>query len=187
MKFLKSENCAADTIFITTAFFQSLSRLFLPTHFVKSRRTVRKMNSRGPYISKFKKRNKISSLLVYVLHKTGNYSFSPRSRAKTAKKCTKKCDARAKLLLCLTNLLFFDVRVATRRWILKSLMRLRAPASRKLDCTARFITMTIVLSCVRLGNKQKNMLTSVSYVCLGMCAGLWVISGGIYLCGQVIY
>ena len=145
------------------------------------------MNSRGPYISKFRKRNKISSLLVYVLHKTGNYSFSPRSRAKTAKKCTKKCDGRAKLLLCLTNLLFFDVLVATRRWILKSLMRLRAPASRKLDCTARFITMTIVLSCVRLGNKQKNMLTSVSYVCLGMCAGLWVISGGIYLCGQVIY
>ena len=25
------------------------------------------------------------------------------------------------------------------------------------------------------------MLSSVSYVCLGMCAGMWVISGGIYL------
>ena len=25
------------------------------------------------------------------------------------------------------------------------------------------------------------MLSSVSYVCLGMCAGMWVISGGIVL------
>ena len=25
------------------------------------------------------------------------------------------------------------------------------------------------------------MLSSVSYVCLGMCAGMWVISGSIYL------
>ena len=24
------------------------------------------------------------------------------------------------------------------------------------------------------------MLSSVSYLCLGMCAGMWVISGGIY-------
>ena len=25
------------------------------------------------------------------------------------------------------------------------------------------------------------MLSSVSYVCLGVCAGMWVISGGIHL------
>ena len=25
------------------------------------------------------------------------------------------------------------------------------------------------------------MLSTVSYVCLGVCAGMWVISGGIYL------
>ena len=25
------------------------------------------------------------------------------------------------------------------------------------------------------------MLSSVSYVCLGMCAGMWIISGGIYI------
>ena len=25
------------------------------------------------------------------------------------------------------------------------------------------------------------MFSSVSYVCLGMCAGMWVVSGGIYL------
>ena len=49
-------------------------------------------------IFKFRKRNKISSSLVYVLHKTRNKAFFRRSRAKTAKKCTKKHDARAKLL-----------------------------------------------------------------------------------------
>ena len=39
--------------------------------------------------------------------------FSRRNRAKTAKKCVKKCDARATLLFCLLNLLFFfDVLVA---------------------------------------------------------------------------
>ena len=52
-------------------------------------------------VSKLRKRNKISSLLVYVLHKTRNLAFSRRSREKTAKKCTKKCAARAKLLFCL--------------------------------------------------------------------------------------
>ena len=39
--------------------------------------------------------------------------FSRLNRAKTAKKCAKKCDARATLLFCLLNLLFFfDVLVA---------------------------------------------------------------------------
>ena len=38
---------------------------------------------------------------------------SRRNRAKTAKKCAKKCDARATLLFCLLDLLFFfDVLVA---------------------------------------------------------------------------
>ena len=57
---------------------------------------------------KLRKRNKISSLLVYVRHKTRNQAFSRRSRAKTGKKCTKKCDARAKWSFCLLNLLFFS-------------------------------------------------------------------------------
>ena len=30
------------------------------------------------------------------------------------------------------------------------------------------------------------MLSSVSYVCLGVCAGMWVISGGIYLAVLVL-
>ena len=59
--------------------------------------------------SKLRKRNKISSLLVFVLHKTRNEAFSRPSRAKTEKKCSKKRDARAKLLFCLLNLVFFDV------------------------------------------------------------------------------
>ena len=29
--------------------------------------------------------------------------------------------------------------------------------------------------------RLENMLSSVSYVCLGVCAGMWVISRGIYL------
>ena len=57
---------------------------------------------------KFRKRKKNSSSLVYVFHKTWNYAFSRRSRAEKAKKCTKKCDARANVLaVCLTSLLLF--------------------------------------------------------------------------------
>ena len=46
--------------------------------------------------SKFKKRKKNLSSIVYV-----------RVKKKTAKKCIKKCDAGAKLLICLLNLLLF--------------------------------------------------------------------------------
>ena len=56
-------------------------------------------------IFKLRKRNKISSLFVNVRHKTRILAFSRPNRAKTVKKCTKKCDARAKLLFCLLNLL----------------------------------------------------------------------------------
>ena len=57
---------------------------------------------------KFRKRKKNSSSCVYVLHKTSK--FSRPSRAVTAKKCIKKCNARAKLFffgyLILSMLLF---------------------------------------------------------------------------------
>ena len=46
-------------------------------------------------IFRFRKRNKLSSLLVYVLHKTRDQAFPRRSRAKTANKCTTKIDARS--------------------------------------------------------------------------------------------
>ena len=45
---------------------------------------------------KFRKRKKLSSSLVNVLHKTWNWAFLRRSNAGTVKKCTKKRDARAK-------------------------------------------------------------------------------------------
>ena len=58
-------------------------------------------------IFKLRKRDKISSLLVYVLHKTRNKAFLRRDHAKTGKKCTKKRDTGAKLLFCFLNLLIF--------------------------------------------------------------------------------
>ena len=66
---------------------------------------------------KFRERKRDSSLLVYVLHKTCNKAFSRRSRARTVKKCTKKRDARAKLLFCVIN---FDVLVAVALVVAKA-------------------------------------------------------------------
>ena len=46
------------------------------------------------------KRNRKSLSCVHVLGKTWNWAVSSRSRAETARKCTKTRDARAKLLFC---------------------------------------------------------------------------------------
>ena len=51
----------------------------------------------------FRKRNEKSSWCVYVLHKASHREISRPSRAVTAKKCTKKCNARAEL--CPSSLL----------------------------------------------------------------------------------
>ena len=67
----------------------------------------------------FRKRKKNSSSCVYVLHKTSRQDISRPSRAVTAKKCTKKCNARAELLFWLQNLLLFDVLVAVAVALLK--------------------------------------------------------------------
>ena len=48
-------------------------------------------------------------MLVYIIHKMWNWAFSCGSPAVTAKKCTTKCDARAKLLFCLVKLLLFFI------------------------------------------------------------------------------
>ena len=72
---------------------------------------------------KFRKRKKIPSLLVYVLHKTRNQAFSRGSRAKTAKKCTKNRDARAALLFCRSKpIVFQTLSSPSSCWILKSLI-----------------------------------------------------------------
>ena len=55
---------------------------------------------------KFRKRKKKSSSCVHVLHKD-HQEISRPSRAVTAKKCNKKCNARAKLLFWLLSLLLF--------------------------------------------------------------------------------
>ena len=71
-------------------------------------------------IFKLRKRDKISSLLVCVLHKTRNKAFLRRGHAKTGKKCTKKRDTSAKLVFCFLNLLIFGPsHYSPRRWILR--------------------------------------------------------------------
>ena len=71
-------------------------------------------------ISKFMRREWILLLLVYVLHKTWNLVFSRVVVQLTAKKCTKKRDARAKLLFCLIKLLL--IWLSRRRRILNFLL-----------------------------------------------------------------
>ena len=104
------------------AFFCSLSQLFLPTYFVKCRRTLLELNSLGPYPStereiKFRRSLLTSSIKLEIRH---CYVVVVQKRAK---KCTKKREARAKLLFCFWNLLLFlRSRCRLRRWILKSLI-----------------------------------------------------------------
>ena len=98
----------------------SVSIVIIPTHLLCQMQE----NSSGAEflstISKFIKRKKILSLLVYVLPKTWNKAFSRGSRSVTAKKYTKKRDARAKLLFCLVKLLLFLL--SRRRFILNFLL-----------------------------------------------------------------
>ena len=70
------------------------------THFAKCRRTLLELNSYEPYPSSKRERK------FYVLHKTWNQVISRRSREITAAKCTRKCNARAKLLFCLSRPFF---------------------------------------------------------------------------------
>ena len=73
----------------------------------KCRRISRKSVSWGLLTLKFRKRKKNSPSLVYVLLNTPNSAFSRRGRAVKAKKCTKKRDARAELLFCLSKPIAF--------------------------------------------------------------------------------
>ena len=99
-------------------FFQSLWRLFLPTYFVNCRRTVLKLNFKGPYSSsereiKFRRCLFTSSIKREIRH------FHIVVVQKRERNIQKKCDARAKLLFCFSNLLFlWRSRCRPRRWIL---------------------------------------------------------------------
>ena len=66
------------------------------------------LNFYEPYASSEKK----MSSLAYFLYKTCKYAFSRRSRAVTARKCTKKCATRARFLVWPVACGLFDVLVA---------------------------------------------------------------------------
>ena len=81
------------------------------------------LTSKGLHQSSGKQKRKLLSF-VPVLDKTWNWAVSRCSRATTAKKCTKKRDARAKLLFCLSKLnllLFCRSRCRRRRRCVNSL------------------------------------------------------------------
>ena len=83
--------------------------------------TLSKVNPPKSWIPKKKerKREEISSL-VYFRSKKWKQAFSRRSRAVTAKKCTKKRDARAKLFWLLNLLLFLTFSLSSPSSDLKS-------------------------------------------------------------------
>ena len=92
------------------ALLQTVSRLFHLIQFVNCWQTILDLNSKRLYQGSRKIK---SFVLVNVLHKMRSLALSHRSRAVKAKKCTKKRDARAKLLFANLNLLgFFAVLVA---------------------------------------------------------------------------
>ena len=84
-------------------FFQTSSRLFQITLHDAGEISWSGIRS----APKFRKKKKNSSSCVYVLHKTSHQEISRPSRAVMAKKCTKKCNARAELLFWLLSLLLF--------------------------------------------------------------------------------
>ena len=72
------------------------------------------LNSKGLYLSS--EQEKLIRCLVFTSFiKRDKKEFSRRSRAVTANKCTKKRDARTKLLFCFINLLLFCRSLCRRR------------------------------------------------------------------------
>ena len=67
----------------------------------------------------FERERKILRRMLTSRHKTCHQEISRPSHAVTAKKCTKKCNAIAELLLWLQSLCFFDVVVAVAVALLK--------------------------------------------------------------------
>ena len=72
------------------------------------------------FLSKFRKRKRKLLPCVPILNKTGNEALSRCSRATTAKKCTKKRDARTKLLFCQSKpIAFFPLSLLSPSSLLK--------------------------------------------------------------------
>ena len=92
-------------------------RLFLHTYFLNCRRTLLKLNSKGPYRSSEREITFRRCLFVFSIKR----EILAFSRAKSAKNCTKKCDAHAKLLFCLhIKSYFFKFLTRSRCWIKSS-------------------------------------------------------------------
>ena len=83
---------------------------FIPSRSIRQTwRICLELDSKGLYQSSGKAKEGSFSRF-HVLHKTWDYNFkavSRRSRETTARECTKKRDASAKMLFSLLNLLFF--------------------------------------------------------------------------------
>ena len=79
------------------AFFQALSQLFLPSYFIKCRRTLLELNSQGPYPSSERETAFRRCLFTYSIKREIRY-FHDVVVQKRVKKCTNERDARAKLL-----------------------------------------------------------------------------------------
>ena len=86
-------------------FPQTLSRLFHLVQFVKCWQIFLELNSKRLYRSSEKEEDSLCLVCVHVLHKT--VVFSRRSRTVTAKKCTKRRDARAELLFYQSKFIAF--------------------------------------------------------------------------------
>ena len=61
------------------------------------------LNPKGPYTSLEKEKENFCVVLTYTINRAREIS----SRARTAKKCTKKRDARTKLLFCQSKTIVF--------------------------------------------------------------------------------
>ena len=72
-------------------------------------------------VFEFRKRKKKFLCCVHQLHKAGawNWEVSSRRLATTAKKCSKKCDARAKLLFCFYEPIAFPFSLPSPLLLLK--------------------------------------------------------------------
>ena len=133
---------------------QTLSRLFHLVQFVKCWWIFLELNSKGLYQSSLRKRKGKLLSFVPVLNKTWNEALSHCSRATTAKKCTKKQDASAKLLFCQSNPLAFCRPHCRRRW-LSFLLTQR---------TRQAVTQPLLARVPRSLIKEKNKGTCIGLV-----------------------
>ena len=97
-RFIRDAKATRTSLKSEFAFFQSLKWLFLPTYFVNCRRTLLKLNFKGPYRSSEREITSRRCLFVFSIKREFNYVAVVR---KPQRNVCQKCDARAKLLFWL--------------------------------------------------------------------------------------